>query len=427
MSEDPADINTSQRMHESRPALERNLRLFPLYKAASSVLPWMPVFFLFFIERVSLSDAVLLGSAYYFSVFLLEVPSGYCSDRFGRRPTLILAAAMTLFASITFVLADSFEILLIAQILHAAGIAFQSGSDSALLYDSLSALGREKEYTERETVAQKWSMTVLACSCLVGGVLGVIDLRLAYIIAMLAALVTVIQCISFIEPPLQQSAVLVTGFLSQMRDTLAYFFHPFLGWILGFFVVGYSLEHVPYEFYQPYLKLLDEGAATSWLATGSAPIVSGVIISISMFGGAFGAAVSQRLINRVGLRALLLASTSIQVLIIAGLSVALHPVMLVLVMFRNFSMSMAHGPMLGAIAPHVSSAQRATFLSVLSLAGRAAFSIVLATLSFFVIGKEALNWTALSQVLALSAAAGTFAVILLFFWSSRLAKQFEQF
>lgn len=386
----------------------------------------MPVFFLFFIERVSLSDAVLLGSAYYFTVFILEVPSGYCSDRFGRRLTIILASIMTLLACAAFMIADTFSLLLIGQILLAAGIAFQSGSDSALLYDSLLVLGREKEYTERETVAQKWSMTTLACSCLVGGGFGLIDLRLAYVIAFLAALVTVVQCISFVEPPSKASTSTATGFIGQMRETFGYFSHPLLAWILGFFIVGYSLEHIPYEFYQPYLKLLDDNAMTSWLAEGSAPIVSAVVISISMFGGAIGAAVSQRLIDQMGLRALLIASILVQILIVAGLSLMLHPVMLILVMFRNFSMSMARGPMLGAIAPHVSSAQRATFLSVLSLAGRAAFALALATLSVLVIGKEALNWTALSQVLAFSAVAGIGSIVLLYFWSARLRGEFKQ-
>lgn len=74
-------------MRDDPKGLENNLRLFPRYRAASSALPWLPVFFLFFLERVPLGDAVLLGSAYYFAVFLLEVPSGYCSDRFGRRST----------------------------------------------------------------------------------------------------------------------------------------------------------------------------------------------------------------------------------------------------------------------------------------------------------------------------------------------------
>lgn len=405
-------------------ALERNLHLFPRYKAATSILPWLPVFFLYFIERVALGDAVLLGSAYYFSVFLLEVPSGYCSDRFGRRPTLILASVMTVVACALFAVASSFAVLLVAQSLLAAGIAFQSGSDSALLYDSLYALGREQEYTERETIAQKWSMTALACSCLLGGALGMVDLRLAYMAALLAALIAVTLCVSFLEPPMDDDTRAV-GFIAQMKNTLAYFSHPLLGWVLGFFIIGYSLEHIPYEFYQPYLKLLEMSELTGWMAASSAPLVSGVVISISMFGGAIGAAISQRLINRVGLRVLLLVSVSMQVVIIAGLSLVLHPIMLVLVMFRNFSMSMAHGPMLGAIAPHVPSAQRATFLSMLSLCGRAAFSIALAMLSILVVGKEALNWPALSQVLGVSAVFGIAALSLLYVWSRRIASEFS--
>jgi len=407
-------------MNSTNSALERNVRLFPRYKAATSVSPWLPVFFLYFIERVTLGEAVLLGSVYYFSVFLLEVPSGYCSDRFGRRITLILASFMTVVACVLYIMANSFEALVAAQVLLASGIAFQSGSDSALLYDSLRALGREQEYTERETIAQKWSMTSLACSCLLGGALGMIDLRMAYVVTLLASIFAVSQCLSFVEPSID-SENKAGGFVTQIKQTFGYFSHPLLSWVLGFFIIGFSLEHVPFELYQPYLKLLEESSVTSWLASGSAPLVSGVVISISMFGGALGAAVSQRLINRIGLRALLLASISVQVIIIAGMSIVLHPVMLSLIMFRNFSMSMARGPMLGAIAPHVDSAQRATFLSMLSLAGRATFAIALALLSVLVIGNEELNWVALSQALGLSALVGIIALVLLYLWSRRIA------
>jgi len=191
-------------------------------------------------------------------------------------------------------------------------------------------------------------------------------------------------------------------------------------------IIGYCLEHIPYEFVQPYLKLLGQNELLGWLAADSAPMASGIVISISMFGGAIGAAVSQQLINRVGLRMLLLVSVVCQIVIIAGLSLVLHPIMLVLVMFRNFSMSMAHGPMLGAIAPHVPSAQRATLLSMLSLSGRASFSIALVMLSIFVVGKEALNWSALSLVLGVSALLGSAALSLLYIWSRRIAGEFDR-
>lgn len=404
-------------------ALERNVRLYSLYRAATSVSPWLPVFYLYFLERVELGDAVLLASVYYFSVFLLEVPSGYYSDRFGRRPTLITASILTALCFAIFPFADNFTLLAVAQILLASGIALQSGSDSALLYDSMRALGREDDYAEYESIAQKWSMTALACSCLVGGLVGLIDLRLVYLVALVAAVAATVICLMFIEPPIESSTP-VKGFIDQLGRTFSYFSHPLLAWILAFFVIGFSLEHVPFEFYQPYLKLLGEDSVTGWLAADSTPLVSGVVIGISMFGGAIGAALSQRLGDRTGLRALLLSSIAIQVLIIAGLSIVLHPIMLALVLFRNFAMSMARGPMLGAIAPKVQSAQRATFLSTMSLCGRATFSAALATLSTLVIGTEVLNWPALSQVLGTSALVGILALSGLYVWSGRIRGQF---
>jgi len=196
---------------------ERNIHLFPRYKAATSVLPYLPVFFLFFLERVSLADAVLLGSISYFSIFILEVPSGYCSDRYGRRPTLIIASIMKVLACTLFVVANSLEVLVAAQVLMAASTAFQSGSDSALLFDSLRALGREDEYTESESRAQKWSMTALAISCLIGGAIGIVDLRLPYAATLLAAAAAVVLSARFVEPPLDGESV-VAGFFSQLRE-----------------------------------------------------------------------------------------------------------------------------------------------------------------------------------------------------------------
>jgi MFS family permease len=386
---------------------ESNLRLYPWYQAAASFLPWMPVFFLYFSDTVSLQEAIELGAIYYLSVVLLEVPSGYCSDRIGRRTTLTMASAFAVAAYIIFIFAASFSGLAIAQALLAGAIAFQSGSDSSLLYDSLSALERETEYTQHEARAQQYSMVALAVSVLLGGALGSIDYRLAYAAALAAAVITLVLCARFTEPDRVDGSETYT-FVRQLQSAVVTARHPVLLWILFFYLTGYSLQHIPYEFYQPYIALLQKNTMSNLLPDQPTAMVSGVVIGLSMFGGALGARLSANLSQRAGKRTVLLAGLTIQCLIIGMMAALLHPAMLLMILFRNFSMAMTHAPMHGLIAPQVPSAQRATYLSLQSLAARLTFSLFL----FFIAGNsgETLNWPALSSIFQYSVVFGLLAL-----------------
>ena len=58
------------------------------------------------------------------------------------------------------------------------------------------------------------------------------------------------------------------------------------------------MAHIVYEFYQPYISLLQLPLLE---ASDYAPLISGVVISISMFGGAIGARASMAWQGRLGL------------------------------------------------------------------------------------------------------------------------------
>ena len=130
----------------SRRALERNVRLYPLYQGLLNSYFWLPVFFLYFSEKLSLGQVLRLEAIYYATVVLLEVPSGYFSDTVGRRRTLILSSAALATSYALFFLGSTFAFFAVAQVFLAAGLAFNSGTDTALHFDSLSAIGRASEY-----------------------------------------------------------------------------------------------------------------------------------------------------------------------------------------------------------------------------------------------------------------------------------------
>ena len=394
----------------SERSLQTNLKIYPWYQATCGFLPWLAVFFLFFYERVSLVEALQLSAIYYFSVFVLEIPSGYFSDRFGRALTLKISAIFGIIAYIIFIAASNFGTLALGQLLLAGFFSFKSGSDNSLLYDSLKELGLDDSYAERESRALKFSMFSYAAAALVGGVSGLIDLRIPYVLSLLAAISTFVCCLRFLEPERTPSQ---SGFFKHLGSCLARLKDSQLLWLFAFFVLAYSVQHVVAEFNQPYVKMLQ---AVWFGANDKSALVSGVMVAISMLGGAIGANYSLRLMQRFGTRKLLLGGLMIIATTIAMMALLLHPLVLVFVLFRNFPMALSEGPMLAAIAPRISSTYRATYLSLQSLAGRLFFSVLLYTLSAGLnSGNQELasDWSSLQQALIVSAVIALFGTVTL--------------
>lgn len=94
---------------------------------------------------LSAHSVLWLGSLYSFFVIVAEMPSGYASDKLGRRRTLHLAflglgssLALTSLAGASSVAgATAWWILASSQLLRAIGSALFSGTDMALLYETL--------------------------------------------------------------------------------------------------------------------------------------------------------------------------------------------------------------------------------------------------------------------------------------------------
>ena len=256
--------------------LSRNLDAYNAYHALVSLWAWIPIFYFYLTQFLPLQDVVRLQAIYYAAVVAMEVPSGYFSDRLGRRLTLVLASSFLVASYGMFILVDSFAGFVVAEVLLAAGFAFQSGTDTALLYDSLKELGRDSEYLEREARSQRYAMSAAALAALIGGVTGWIDLRLAYVLSLLGALGSWFLAYRFVEPSRSGHTA---GFAKQLRLCVECLKQPLLLWLFAFFVVMYALEHIPFEFYQPYIQLLD--ASFRGLLEG--PPISGAVIAVSMF------------------------------------------------------------------------------------------------------------------------------------------------
>lgn len=131
--------------------LRHNILKMYLLKAVLWFMVAMPIIVLFFQEHgLTLTEVMILQSIYSFSVALFEIPSGYIADIFGRKKTIVLSTIFTFIGFLVFSFFGGFYAFAIAQILVGIGGSLMSGSDSAIIYDTLLEKGSESKYTKIE-------------------------------------------------------------------------------------------------------------------------------------------------------------------------------------------------------------------------------------------------------------------------------------
>lgn len=395
--------------------MQRNVDLYPRYFVLTSIMAWIPIFFLFFSEHVTLAQVLQLEALYYVTVVLLEVPSGYFSDSVGRRPTLLISATAFALAYVCFIIVGvfggpAFLLLAIGEMLLAVGFAFKSGTDTSFYYDSLAAVGRADDYGDCEARVERNSLLVSSVAILAGGLAGMIALHWAYVISLIGACGALATVLRFTEPTVDESDGR-RGVVAQVRLTGRYLQQPALRWIFVFAVLMTILNHIPYEFYQPYLDLLRGELA---LADGSTPLAAALIMGLSTFIGSLAAGRSMKIVRQIGTANTLLLATAVQTLLILVMGATLHPLVVPFILLRTIPFGLMRAPMNAAIAPQVAQRQRATYLSIQSLAGRLAFSLTLFLLSLIAGDAVDATWPALATMLRVAAVIGLFGFVALF-------------
>ena len=354
-----------------------DLRAFTVYAIGVSCYGWAPVFFLYMRERFSLGEVLLLESIYYITVVLMEVPSGYLSDRFGRRRALIASAGSLCGSYALFALSQSFLMFAIAQVMLALGIAMNSGTDASFHLDALRRLGRAREYGAREARLGQWMLWASAISALAGGALSVLDMRLAYAWSALAALAALGAALCLVEPRRDPEATTPLG--ATLRRCAELVRSPRLRWLFAFAACAIVLNHIPYEFYQPYIARLAESEAPSLSHASGA--LTGVHVFLVQASAGWMAGRSIWVSRRLGLKPALLLTMALQLALIGAMSLTLNAWVAAALVTRGWPGALQRAPLHEAITPQLPASLSATYLSLQSLTGRLGFGALLLLLA----------------------------------------------
>ena len=385
-------------MTPSRAALERNVELYRLLQIPTSGMFWLPTVFLYFIAQFGLADALRLQAAYYFAVVVFEVPSGWLSDRLGRVLTLRITAIAWIGAQLLFLLSnESVSLALGGQILLALGFASLSGTDVTFHYESLEALGRAAEFEASEGHARRNGLLAKGAAAIVGGALGLIDLRLPFAASLIGAAGQAMLAWGLTEPPRRAAA---ERFDRQLARTLGYLKKPLLAWLTFYVLAKVIMEHLASEMTSPYLvEVLGKGVSD----LDNAPLILGLLAASSAMLGAAVVRRTPQLRAATGLIGGLVTLAILPTAIVLAMALATSAWVIPLFALRSIQSSMAPVLIAGAANERVEQHHRATFLSLSSLGGRLSYSAVLLGLSTAESFDSTIRWAAVIALVGFAA------------------------
>jgi len=182
-------------------SFESNIPRLYLIKISKWFMLYMPVVVLFYQENgLGMEDVMILKGIYSIAIVSFEIPSGYLADVWGRKTTMIIGSILGTLGFIIYYFSAGFTGFLTAELTLGIGFSFISGSDSALLYDSLLKVNKEKQYVKiegRVISAGNFAETIAAIG---GGFLAEISLRTPFTFQIIIAALAIPAAITLIEP-----------------------------------------------------------------------------------------------------------------------------------------------------------------------------------------------------------------------------------
>lgn len=163
----------------------------------------MPVVALFYHDNGLLPfDIYLLQAVYSLSLAVLEIPSGYMADMLGRKKTLLLGAILGTTGFVLYSFSSTFTGFLIAEIILGLGGSCISGSDTAILFDTLDAVDMRQQYLRFEgRITALGNFAETAAAVLGGMIAAWLSYRAVYIAQALIAATAIPAALLLREPP----------------------------------------------------------------------------------------------------------------------------------------------------------------------------------------------------------------------------------
>lgn len=187
--------------------VNRNALVYTVYRMLTMAAIDRAIFVLFLMHKGF--DAYQIGilqGTFFLANILTEVPAGLFGDVVGRKWSVLLGLLAYCAFGLGVMVGDGFLAFLCLYALLGLALALVSGSDTALLYDSMVIEGRTDDFTRIQLKADALGLISGALAVLAGGMLQLVSWNAVYGAYFVMYAMALAAWSLAIEPPFEQGA-----------------------------------------------------------------------------------------------------------------------------------------------------------------------------------------------------------------------------
>ena len=359
---------------EFKNRLERNINKNYAFHFMNSLDLTRGIWMLYLAYRgLTLFEIGLMETVYHISSFSMEIPTGAIADIFGRKVSRSLGKVANIIATLLMIFGGSTIAFAVAFFFTAMGNNLESGAGDALIYDSMKEIGKEKGYIKVAGRSEFLFQIASIISLIIAGYIATLSFETVYKFALVLAVATFAQSLSFTEPTIGRVAhegSFAKTFIRQLKESFRIIRNDkrVLGVILAaeLFATLYTTE---FFYLQNRLSSL-----------GSTTLEIGIILAAGSLAAAIMAMQTHKLEKKFSITGIIKIASVLGIFGFWGMSIEGAE------RYAFFVMSAVEGMLFVAVSDYVNklipSQQRATILSLQSMI----FSVYMIIL-FPIVGK----------------------------------------
>ncbi|MBT3408428.1 MFS transporter [Candidatus Woesearchaeota archaeon] len=248
-------------MRYKKKDLEKNVKLYYTYFIVNRISFLVPILILFWQSfLLSFTQIAIISITFAIAVLLFEIPTGALADTIGRKKVIVASSLLLLFYSILmalpiFITVNAFYIFIVAYFIAGLGVALGSGADSALFYDSLKHLKREKEFSTHFSKFASKTHFIRAIVVIIGGLLGYISLNLPILIQLIPSTITFFVALGFVETSKVKKKSTMQSQIKQIKYSLKNIYqNKIILWLIIFSASFFAFSVMTTEYDEIFLK-----------------------------------------------------------------------------------------------------------------------------------------------------------------------------